>query len=498
MDPVETRYIERDGPTLAYQVWGRGSADVVICADLNQHLDLCWTDPHIHGLMERMGRNLRLAFFQPRGFGPSGPIGERVAVEQYADDVMDVMNAAGMKRACLYGGMTTGPAAALAAARNPDRVTALVLANVVAQGLRATDEPRGWTTAQVEATLRKADEAIARWGEGYVIELWDSALATPYNRRLAALLERCSATPAVAKAYVDYCLGVDATEIFRSVQVPTRVLRTPANAYPEAAVRYVAELVPNATFYELPPTQIGASTGESFISVMDHVEEMARGAPPPPDVDRFLSTVLFTDICSSTNLLAEIGDARYKETRSAHERQVRFAVESSGGQLVNVIGDGTFSVFDGPARAVRCAQQICQEAEGLGIRVRAGLHTGEVERTGRDLSGMTVHIGARVASAAGPGEVLVTRTVRDLVMFSGLSFLPRGDKELKGVPGRWELCALDIGGIESTSLPHESSMQKPLDRLALQMARRAPGLGRTALRVGNILQRRRAASSSPS
>jgi class 3 adenylate cyclase/pimeloyl-ACP methyl ester carboxylesterase len=446
----------------------------------------------MHRAMERIGQTARVTMFQPRGFGPSEPTGEAVTVEQQADDIIAVMDAVGIRRACLAGGMSTGWGAALAAARWPDRVATLVLANTPAQGARSAplSELRGWSGEELRSFNEKMEEVISHWGEGLAAELWDAELATPYTRRLTAMLERCSATPSMIRSYGDCLLGYDAREIFQAVRVPTWVLRVPGNAITEAAVRYAAELIPSATFHELPSTPAGASLGESLIPMLDFISEVAIGAPLADDIDRFLGTVLFTDICSSTDLLAQIGDARYAELRATHERQVRLEVGSNGGELVNVIGDGTFSMFDGPAKAVRSAQRICEGAATLGIQVRAGLHAGEVERTGGDYAGMTVHIGARVGASAGPGEVLVSRTVRDLVMFSGLSFISRGEKQLKGVPGTWGLYVLDTQGEESTTVAIEPSMEKPLDRLSLQVSRRAPALGRAALKVGNHWQRR--------
>jgi class 3 adenylate cyclase len=201
--------------------------------------------------------------------------------------------------------------------------------------------------------------------------------------------------------------------------------------------------------------------------------------------------VLFTDLVSSTDLLARIGDAEYRDLRAAHERQVRLAVAEAGGRLINVIGDGTISMFDGPTRAVRAAADICRAAAAAGLQVRAGVHTGELERSGSDVTGLTVHIGARITALARAGEVLVSSTVRDLVAGSGLVFDDRGSYELKGVPGRWGLAALAIGG-EPVRLPDEPLLRTPLDRAALRTARTAPGLVRTALRIGNALQRYRA------
>jgi class 3 adenylate cyclase len=224
----------------------------------------------------------------------------------------------------------------------------------------------------------------------------------------------------------------------------------------------------------------------------DRLEELATGARHSADSDRFLGTVLFTDVVSSTELLERVGDAAYRQLRSNHERSVRLAVETSGGRLITVIGDGTFSVFDSPTKAVRCAAAICRDAEEAGLTVRAGIHTGELEHDALNVTGLTVHIGARVGAAADPGQVLVSRTVRDLVAGSGLTFASRSEQQLKGVSGMWELFAVTHAGEQQEDLPPEDSMQTSMDKLALQAARRTPALTRAALRLGNAIERRRA------
>jgi hypothetical protein len=294
----------------------------------------------------------------------------------------------------------------------------LVFANPLAQGVEDNDDLHGWTDAEQEAFVEGYRQAFANWGSGESIGMWDPVQSTPYNRRQFGLMERCSANPAGARAYYDWFMQMDIQDVLRSARVPARVLHLPTSPAPEAAVRYVAELLPDATFHTLPVTPPGASIGQAWLPVADHIEEVATGSQHSADADRFLGTVLFTDVVSSTELLASVGDAKYREMRSAHERMVRLAVESVGGQVMTVSGDGTLSVFDGPSKAVRCAETICQEAADAGIDVRCGVHTGELERDGRNVTGMTVHIGARVGAAAGPGEVVVSRTVHDLVVGS--------------------------------------------------------------------------------
>jgi class 3 adenylate cyclase/pimeloyl-ACP methyl ester carboxylesterase len=493
VDAPEARYLERDGALLAYQVVGDHGADVLMIGEAAQHFDLAWTDPYIHELYDRSAAFSRTAFMQMRGLGLSEPIRYFPTLEQQADDVLAVLDAAGMPRATLVGSLTTCGAVVLAAAKAPERVASLVLFKAIGCGpLAANARQYGWPADEAAEYAAGWRAVLQRWGSGATLEMWDPVLATPYNRRLMAMLERCSATPAFAQTYVDAAMSLDYSEFLPAVQAPTRVLYAPTGREPEEVVRRVAELIPNATFHALPITPPGAAIGEAYLAVWEQVEEVATGVPHQDGTDRFLGTVLFTDLVASTELLARIGDSKYRELRAAHERQVRLHVEEAGGRLVSVTGDGTFSLFDGPTKAVRCADHICRGAADLGVEVRAGVHTGELERTGHDVTGLAVHIGARIGALAAPGEVLVSRTVVDLVTGSGLEFAERGAHQLKGVPGQWPLYLLADAARRPVPLADDRSLETPLDRAALRTARTAPRAMRAALRIGNAVQRRRA------
>jgi class 3 adenylate cyclase len=493
MDPPQTRYLDRDGAALAYQVIGKGPANVVAYLEVVQHLDLMWTDPHSHYNLERMAGFARVALFQRRGFGLSESVRYLPSFEQQAEDILAIMDAEGMQRATLIGLVGTCAPLALVAALVPERVQGLAFLTPFASMWSGSGPVSvGWTDAEARNYRAAVRTAVDNWGSGGTIDVWDTSLDTPYNRRLMALLERCSTTPAAAGAYWEWLFETDSTDILRAVQVPVRVLRSPGNLIPEAAVRHVVDLLPDATYDELPPNVPGTSLGESYLPVIDYAEELVTGHQHAAGSDRSLGTVLYTDVVDSTALLARLGDARYRQVRAAHERQVRLAVERAGGRLVKVTGDGTLSLFDSPSRAVRCAATVRDEAAALEISVRAGLHSGEIEREGLDVAGMAVHIGARVGAAAGPGDVLVSRTVRDLVTGSGLEFVSRGERPLKGVPGEWELFALASGDHRAEILPAEQSLLTTFDRAALTTARRAPRTARTVVRVGNAIQRRRA------
>src|SRR5687768_10811259 len=285
MDPVPTQYIDRDGAALAYQVVGDGPADVVVHFELGQHLDLCWTDPDIHHIYERGATYARTVYFQRRGFGRSDRITYTPTVEQQASDVLAVMDAVGMRRATLVGILGSCGALALGAANAPERVKALIFVNPLAQGVQSSDEVDGWTETEKAEFIDGYRLAFTNWGSGGLIHMWDPVQDTAYNRRLMALSERCSATPTDAKSYFEWRMHLDVRDVLKSVRVPTRVLRFPSSPIPEAAVRHVAEIMPGATYYALPPTPLGASIGEAFIPVADHIEEVATGTTHSADAD---------------------------------------------------------------------------------------------------------------------------------------------------------------------------------------------------------------------
>ena len=274
--------------------------------------------------------------------------------------------------------------------------------------------------------------------------------------------------------------AADVREVLRSVQAPTLVLRLPGNALPEATTRHVAELLPNASYREIEETD---NFGEMFWSLTRHAEEHMFGATGPVNADRALMTVLFTDIVNSTEQAAVLGDGRWREILGVHQRKLRGEVDAHGGRVVKLIGDGSLSTFDGPARAIRCAERLCGATRDLGLEIRAGLHTGECEVLEDDIAGIAVHIAARVSSLAGAGEVLVSRTVRDLVTGSGIELRPRGEYELKGVPDTWELFAVGAH-VAPLPAPDQTRKLKTTDRFVLSAARRAPGILRAASRIG--------------
>ena len=496
MDPAPTEYVERDGNLLAYQVIGAGPVNFVVHLEIVQHLDLCWTDPHVHRNFERLAAMGRTVIFQRRGFGLSEPVGYVPTVEQQAEDVLAIMDATGIDRAALFGTFSTCFPVAMVAACAPERVSTLLLHVPWADGLPTGSEILpGWDAEQAADYAGAYARGYGGWGSGLIARLWSDVLDAPFNRRLMGLLERSSATPHAAHAHGEWFTQLDMSDVFRAIQVPTHVIRQDSDRIPADVVRRVADLIPDAVYRSLPAVSPGFSLGEAYSTIIDYCEEVILSGSEPRDTNRSLGTILFTDIAGSTDLLVSLGDATYRRLRDDHERQVRLVVENAGGRLVNVLGDGTLSVFDGPGRAVRCAETIRRDAAALGLEIRAGIHTGEIELAGRDIAGLAVHIAARVSAAARPGEILVSQTVRDIILGSGFTFTDRGEHELKGVPGRWRL--FDVAGSDASGpVTIEPSMQTLADRSALVAARRLPGTMRTLMRVGNAMQRRRASADT--
>ncbi|MGW0018677.1 adenylate/guanylate cyclase domain-containing protein [Rhodococcus sp. NPDC003382] len=483
MDPPVTRYIQRDGHALAYQLVGGGPHPVAWFFEDMMHPDLMWTDPHLHYNFERCSSFARSLFFQRRGFGLSDPVDHVPTLEEQADDVLAVLDDAGVARVTLVGASSTCGAVALLAARCPDRVAGLVLAEPWSEALLSEDgePPPGWTRAQRDRFVDSFRGAYARWGHGELTSLAHPTLDVPHNRRIMAMLERCSATPATAQQHLEWAMRVSYVQVLPSIQCRTEVLHQPESLFARDAVRRVAELVPNGRFHDLPPIPAGATLGEALIPVLDHVEELATGTVRPVDADRFLATILFTDVVRSTEVLARLGDNRFAELLAAHDRMVRGEVGAGGGSLVGIAGDGTLSVFDGPAAALHCAHRIDCAAKKLGLSVRAGVHAGPVARAGPELTGMTVHLGARIAASAGPGQVRCSQTVRDLAAGADIDFTDLGRHRLKGVPGQVRLFAATNGARPTQSAaPPRPTMS---DRAVLTVARKAPGVLRELARL---------------
>jgi class 3 adenylate cyclase/pimeloyl-ACP methyl ester carboxylesterase len=491
--PPEVRYVVRDGKSIAYQRFGSGDRRLVVIWTSVGNLDLVWTDAVISDLLVHMSERYECVMYDQLGFGLSDPVDHVPTIEERAADMGAVMDAVGFANATIDTGYDASLGAVLFAAQQPDRVDGLLLLAPFAQGWLSApvEELVGWEDAeQVAAYEREWDHAYEHWGRGESVRMTMPALATPRNLRTWGMLERACASPAMVRTQQEISSRADVRDVLRSVQAPALVTRPTGNGLPELAVRYVAELLPNGTYWELPETD---SLSEFFATYLRRAEEFAVttfGATDNARADRALMTVLFTDIVGSTEQAVLLGDARWRELLMAHERILRREVEAVGGRLLKLTGDGSLSTFDGPARAIRCAERISAAAGQLDLRIRAGIHTGECEVIEGDVAGIAVHIAARVSAQAGPGEVLVSRTVRDLVTGSGIALQSRGERDLKGVEGSWELFAV---GSETAPLPAPDQTRelRASDRVVLLAARRAPGLLRAASRIGTQRGRRK-------
>ncbi|MEA2391304.1 MAG: hypothetical protein QOK31_1413 [Solirubrobacteraceae bacterium] len=479
--PPKTRYAKSGDVNVAYQVLGDGPIDLIYVWGWLSHLDFQWTDPTITSFMRRLSDFSRLIVFDKRGTGLSDPVGAAPTFEERMDDIRAVMDAAGSERAALLGFSEGAALSALFAATHPDRTTALILYDGVAYGMLAEAggvDPKWATVAdQVRAT-------IVDWGEGRTKD-W-VAPTLPDNavqRRFWGMFERASMSPGAAQALWDAIQRMDVRDVLPTIRIPTLVMHHRDSPIPPSHGRLMADAIPGARYVELAGEDHlpGAGNPEA---IAGEIEEFLTGARSGGSADRVLATILFTDIVDSTRRATELGDRAWREMLERHDALVRSQLDRFRGREVKQTGDGFVARFDGPARAIRCARAITDEAAELGSDVRAGLHTGECELIGNDIGGVAVHVAARVGAMAGPGEVLVSGTVKDLVMGSGIDLTDRGARELKGVPGEWRLFAVGAEGADTHAPGVKVADEPPLsDRVARRVMRSAPGLVRATARL---------------
>lgn len=438
-DAPEPRYARSEDGYVAYQVFGSGPRDLLIIGNWASNIEIMWEHPGMARYLERLGRFARVICFDKRGAGLSDPVplGALPTLEQWVDDARSVLDAVGSEHAAILGDAEGGPMALMFAATHPQRTRELVLVNTFARMLRDDDYPIGMPEASSEKLLLQWEPA---WGTGDVLRLAAPSVANdPQMQRWVARYGRLSASPATATRIYRWVLHVDVRAILPSIQAPTLVVQKAGNRHYRPAVgRYLSDHIPGAKYVEVP----GADWYPPFIEsdrILDAVEEFLTGDRPMPTDDRVLATVLFTDIVGSTDAAARLGDERWLELKAEHDGLVRRHLERYRGREIATTGDGFLAVFDGPARAVHCAAEIAAAVRTLGIEIRAGLHSGEVELRDGDVAGIAVHIAARVMALAGPGRVLVSGTVKDLVVGSGIPFADRGTHALKGVPDKWRL-----------------------------------------------------------
>jgi pimeloyl-ACP methyl ester carboxylesterase len=443
MERREPSYaLARDGQGyVAYRVDGSGPIDLVYLPGWNTSIDVGPEHQAFGRFLERIASFSRVIRLDRRGHGLSDPIDPGdTTLEQWMGDVETVMDAVGSERAAIFATSEAGPMAILWAATRPERTSALVLVNTWATGLRHPDYPWGFPPHARETFIDNFERLLV--GDPDALDFTNP---DPMVRRLSQSMLRRSVSPRMGARLLRVVFEADVRHVLPSVKVPTLVMhRAEDRFYWAEHGRYLGKHIPGARYVELPGPEHHHWEGDQD-AILDEVEEFLTGARPRHDFDRVLSTVLFTDIVGSTERAATLGDRRWREVLDTHDAEVVRQLERHNGTKVSAIGrgDGVLATFDGPARAVRCARSIVDAVQPLAIDVRAGVHTGEIERRGEDIGGIAVHIADRIAGGAGPGEVLVSRTVVDLVVGSGLCFADRGAHALKGVPGEWQLYAVE-------------------------------------------------------
>jgi pimeloyl-ACP methyl ester carboxylesterase len=437
-DRPETHYAESGELNIGYQVIGDGPLDLVFVPGLLSHIDLIWSFPASARFFRRLSAFSRLIVYDKRGQGVSDPPTDVPTLEDDMADLKAVLDATGSEEAALFGYSEGGPMSALFAATYPDRVSALILLGTFARGIEHVDSD----DAVLGPVKERAATLLGHWGEGESLEVFAPSIATKETKTQFGTFERAVASPGLLRKRLQTATELDVTPVLPALQTPTLVIHSSGDRLvPTAICREMAEAIPEAQYVELPGQDHIPWVGEGD-RVLAEVEEFLTGARHAGEVDRILATVVFTDIVDSTAKATELGDSGWRSLLESHDQLVRERLRSYRGHEVKTLGDGFLITFDGPARAIHCARSIVGQAPQLGVEVRAGLHTGECELVDHDVSGVAVNIGARVGAIAGGGEVLVSSTVKDLVVGSGIEFEDRGLHTLKGVPGDWHLFAV--------------------------------------------------------
>jgi class 3 adenylate cyclase/pimeloyl-ACP methyl ester carboxylesterase len=450
-DAADIRYAKAaDGTHLAFQVIGDGKPDILLIDTWVHHVELVWDIPERARFMRRLADLGRLIHYDRRGTGLSDTvaISDLPDLETQVADALTVLDAVGSEEAVVVGAAEGGPIAILLATSRPDRCAALVLAATAARMTSASDYPWG---PPVEVMLEVVRRQAETWGRDDPQQFDMLVPSRADDVRFVASMNRIGRSAVRPGAYAHYftqSVGTDVRDLLASVHVPSLCVAVAGDRLvPTAAVRHLAREIAGAKYAEVAGEDHVFFIGSGDL-VIEEIEEFLTGARARPDPDRILATVLFTDIVGSTGRVAALGDRRWRELLDSHDAAVRSELSRFGGNEVDTAGDGFFATFDGPGKAIRCAHAITSTLQPLGLAIRAGVHTGECEVRGTSYSGMAVHIGARVAALAGPDEVYVSSTVKDLLAGSGLDFEDRGERELKGVPGTWRVYAAS-GGVDT-------------------------------------------------
>ena len=441
----ETRYAVNDGLHIAYQLVGDGPVEVVLLTQWFSNIDSQWDVPPLAAFIRRVAAFSRVLSFDKRGTGLSDPVAvsELPSIEEWMDDLRAVMDDAGIDRAVLIANLASSFMAMVFAATYPARVRALVLVNAYPRFTGAADYPWAPDIGHIDALVERTRRT---WGKGMLLRQFAPSLLVDATLvEVESRYERQAASPGTAVAMARMINLIDVRRVLPTITAPTMAIsRADPATVPAEHRRYIADHVPGARYVELAGADELMWAGDQD-ALIGEIQEFVTGARPVIEPDRVLATILFTDIAGSTRRAAELGDRAWRELLERHHELVRAELARFRGREVDTAGDGFLAVFDGPGRAVRCASAAVQSVQLLGIEIRAGVHTGEVEMAGEGVRGIAVHIGARISALASAGEVLVSSTVRDLVAGSGLRFEDRGFHELKGVPDPWRVLALIDG-----------------------------------------------------
>ncbi len=434
-----TGYALLDDQRIAFQILGDGPIDLVIAPSWFSSFDVEWEEPMARLYLQRLASFARVIRVDRRGSGASDrfPMDALPPWESFAEDIGRVMDAVGSTSAAVYAEGDAGPLALLFAASHPDRVRALVLFHTTARFLVDEDYPIGIPLEYADALT---DEISDDWGSGERLSLYmPSRAGDPEFQRWMGKLQRAVTTPSAIKQYIESLMHSDARSVLASIEAPTLILHpTQSQLISIDHGRYLADHIASSTMVELP----GGDTLPYFVfaeQVLGAIEEFLTGAPLPLPSERALATVLFTDIVASTSRAEEVGDQSWRGLLDLHDEAVRRGIADQAGRLVRTTGDGVLATFDGPGRAVRFATTLQAELAKIGLKIRTGIHTGEIELRDDEIGGIAVHLAARIMAIAGPGEILVSRTVKDLVIGSPMTFKDRGTHMLKGIEGEWQL-----------------------------------------------------------
>lgn len=436
-----TNFVRAGDVDIAYQTFGSGDPCLIWVPGWISHVEAMWDLPELARFLEGLAKFSRVAVFDKRGTGMSDRMDDAATLEERMDDVRAVMDAAEFERAFLFGWADAGTMLALFAGTHPDRVAGLVVGEPTVKLTPDGNEPWGYRPEVLSTTSDATRPEM--WGKGRMLSFVDpSALETDRIAAWWRRYERVSSTPNAAATMLQVIEHVDVRPFLASVQASTLVLhRRDSQLLMPGAAQYFADQIAGAQYRELPGESLAPYLGDQD-SVLIEVEEFVTGTRMPSSADRFLATVVFTDIVDSTVHAERLGDVQWRDTLATHHATLEQIAARHDGRIIDTAGDGALALFDGPTRAVNYARAAVEAVHELGHQVRAGAHTGEIERRDADIAGLAVHVGARVAAKAVADEVLVTSTVRDLTVGSGLNFVDRGEHDLKGVPNRWHLYAL--------------------------------------------------------